>query len=639
MRRVSSLLLSICILVSPLLLTSCSAGDVEAEQTEQSAVAIEETAEPSESLEWQYDVSFPDWQDRSMYGANNRMGFYGYSGQGEVLITPSSDAGSFSLYINDMKVDTSDITPGKTYTLDISDIARDGRNSLQLSDLSEGEVRVRIPYPTVISGDLADAGISEGAIELIDSIISCDIGNGFPSAQIAIVRHGRLVYQNAWGNVRTYDENGDPVEAPAVTDDTLYDLASVSKMYSVNYALQYLMTIGEADPDMKIVDILGEGFAEDTVDIAYEGYDPIPLDTNKLWKSELTIRDLLRHQGGFPAGPQYFNDRYDNASQYFDSDNGNILYVGTGSDDSAREATLEQIFKTPLMYEPGTNTMYSDLDYMILCYCIEEITGQRLDEFLNETFWEPMGLTHITYNPLDNGFTADDCAATELMGNSRDGNVSYTGIRMNTIQGEVHDPNAYYCMAGVSGHAGLFANASDLAILASVMLTGGYGNHRFFAQNVIDLFTAIQNEDDPGYGLGWWREGDHTRDYYFGSVSSSEAFGHQGFTGTLTVIDPANDMVIVILTNKIHSNILEGDETLNTYNGNLYTTATLGFVPQIIEMGLDSESVDEAIWASMAGDIAADILRVINDNGITDHNHPRWRAYEAMLEAQQLVSE
>ena len=67
--------------------------------------------------------------------------------------------------------------------------------------------------------------------------------------------------------------------------------------------------------------------------------------------------------------------------------------------------------------------------------------------------------------------------------------------------------------------------------------------------------------------------------------------------------------------------------------------AVLGFVPQIIEMGLDSESVDEAIWASMAGDIAADILRVINDNGITDHNHPRWRAYEAMLEAQQLVSE
>jgi CubicO group peptidase (beta-lactamase class C family) len=644
MKRIVSVVITFSLIMSSIVMSSCSMGDSEPDPTvhpkeivieeavsETQGVVIEESAAPDDSLEWQYDVNFPDWQDRSMYGANNRMGFFCYQGQGSIFITPDSNAGSFNLYINDISIDTADMTPGTTYELDISGISRSGTNSLQLSSLTQGEVNVKIPYPVVIDGTLEDAGIAQGAVDLIDSIINADIENGFPSAQMAIVRHGQLVYQNAWGNVRTYDESGAPIDAAPVTNDTLYDLASVTKVMSVNYALQYLVTQGLVDIDTPIVDILGDRFAEDTIEIQYEGYDAVSLETNKQWKSELTIRDLLQHQGGFPAGPQYFNDRYDNAAQNFDSDNGNILYVGTGADEASRELTLDMICQTPLMYEPGTDSVYSDLDYMILCYVVEAITGQRIDEFLEQTFWDPMGLDHITYNPLDNGFTADDCAATELMGNSRDGNASYTGIRMNTIQGEVHDPNAYYCMAGISGHAGLFSNATDLAILASVMLSGGYGNNRYFSVNVMDEFTSIQDGDNPGYGLGWWREGDHTRDYFFGSVTDSNTYGHQGFTGTLIYIDPENDLVIAILTNKIHSNILAGDPTLNSYNGNFYTTASLGFAPEIIEIGLDADNIDDGIWADMATDMAADMMRSIEQNGITDQAHPKWRAYDALM--------
>ena len=525
------------------------------------------------------------------------------------------------------------MTPGKTYTMDIAGIARNGRNSLQLSDLTEGNVQVKIPYPIVIDGTIADVGIQEGAIELIDAIISSDIEYGFPSAQVAVIKDGRLVYENSWGNVRTYDDYGEPVDAPPVTSDTLYDIASVTKVYSVNFAVQYLVTQGLLDLDTKIVDILGTGFSEDTVDIEYKGFTHIPISQNKEWKAQLTVRDLLRHQGGFPAGPLYYDDRYNNSLQDISSHDCNSFYVGTDADAAAREKTMQMIFKTPLLYEPRSKVLYSDLDFMILCFCVEKITGKGLDQYLEEVFWEPLGLTHITYKPLENGFSKDDCAATELLHEQTDINRKYWGQRTTTIQGEVHDPNSYYSMAGVSGHAGLFANATDLAILGSVMLTGGYGNHRFFSQNVIDEFTAIQNEDFPGYALGWWREGDHTRDYYFGSVMDSKAFGHQGFTGTLVVIDPENNMVMVILTNKLHTKVEYGD-----FAGKSFQTSWLGFVPQILEIGLQGEEVDPGIWASMAGDMAAVAKRTIDDKEIKDHEHPLWKAYESLLEAQRKVS-
>ena len=621
----------------------------ESSQTEDTEGSVEPTAEPADApavtvtgassgddIEWQIDVSFPDWKGSrsSSYAVNNRIGFYSYSGQGEIYVKPDGSCGSFSMYINGYRIDTSEMKAGGEYRADISSVTVNGLNSLQISDITEGTVGIRIAYPTVIPGTLSDAGLSEEAIKLIDCIISSDIENGFSSAQLAVVKDGKLIYEGAWGNVMTYDRNGEAVDAPAVTTDTLYDLASNTKMYSVNYAVQYLMTRGMISPDDRIVDILGQQFADDTIEIDYEGYEAVSLETNREWKASLTVRDLLCHQAGFPSGPQYFNDRWDNATCDFDSDNGNVLYAGTGADEKTREETLAQIFRTPLMYEPGTATMYSDLDYMILCYCVEEITGMRMDEFLSEVFWKPMGLTHITYAPLENGFTPDQCAATELMGNSRDGHVRYTGIRDDVVRGEVHDPNAYYCMAGVSGHAGLFSNATDLAILASVMLTGGYGENMYFSRDVIDLFTSPKSADDPDYGLGWWREAYHGRDWYFGSVSSTDIFGHQGFTGTLTVIDPDEDLVIVLLTNKIHSRILEGDETLNKYKGGFYTTATLGFVTEIIEMGINDSS-DHDLYVSLLSDMIADAERVIDEECITDPDHPRMRAYKALTDAKE----
>ena len=604
--------------------------DTEVTEVTDTKIVIEETVIPD--FEWQLDVTFPDWRGdvSSTYPINNCVGFYGYSGQGRIYLECDDDVSAFDLFINGRKIDVSSATPGKSYLADISGVTVNGVNSVQVSALEEGNVRVCIPYPVIITGTPDEVGIDDGAFDLIDRIISADIENGFSSAQLAVIKDGRLVYENSWGNVKTYDENKEPAESAPVTADTLYDLASNTKMYSVNYALQYLLTKGEIDLNSRVVDIMGNSFVHDTIKIDYEGYDEVSLDTNKRWKEELTIRDLLRHQGGFPPGPHYYNDRYDHATQDFDSDKGNVIYVGTAGDDKTREDTWEALCKTPLMYEPGSNTVYSDVDYMILCYCIEKITGKRLDEYLSEVFFDPMELEHITYNPLENGFLADDCAATELMGNTRDGRLHYSGIREYTLQGELHDPNAYYCMAGVSGHAGLFSSATDLAKLGSVMLTGGYGDKKYFSRDVIDLFTAPKSEAYPNFGLGWWREADHRRDWYFGSITDSNAFGHQGFTGTLSVIDPDNDLVVVLLTNKIHTPMMENDETLGKWYGNFYTTASLGFAPQIIKMGL-AEDVDKSVWNNLVSDMAADAKRQIDNDGITDEEHPKMKAYKALL--------
>ncbi len=213
---------------------------------------------------------------------------------------------ALTFILNNRKLDVSALTSGKTYAADISEIAMNGLNSLQVSGLTESTVRVCIPYPEVIEGSIKDAGISEESIKLIDMIINADIEQGFTSAQLAIIKDGKLVYQNAWGNVKTYNEQGEPANSNPVTNDTLYDLASNTKMYSVNYALQYLVTQGEIDINAKVADILGAGFYEDVIQIDYENYDAVSLETNKEWKANLTLRDLLCHQGGFPPGPQYF---------------------------------------------------------------------------------------------------------------------------------------------------------------------------------------------------------------------------------------------------------------------------------------------------------------------------------------------
>ena len=486
------------------------------------AASVKVTSRGSVSGGWQGEPVFPNWKGLDDTLAMNHMyTFVGYAGQGTLCVEPEAGVTGFNLFVNNRQINTAAMAAGGVWNVDISGQTINGRNTIQVGGIRPRgkKVTVRVGYPTVQEGSLQDVGIDRDALELLEQIIQADVNNGFPSAQMAIVKNGKLVYQNAWGKVNSYNPDGTPkTDSPAVTNDTLYDLASNTKMYTANYALQYLVTQGKANLDSRLVDLLGSAFVEDTIDITYNGYENPGLKVNKQWKAELTLRDILRHQAGFPADPQYHNDSFDQCAQKTVPGATNVLFSGWDGSAATRAATLKSIFKTPLMYKPGTKTVYSDVDYMLLAFAIEAITGKGLDAFLKETFWDPMGLTHTTYNPLLNGFAANDCAATELNGNTRDGAISFTGVRTATIQGQVHDEKCYYAMGGISGHAGLFSNATELAKLASVMLTGGYGENRYFSRNVMDAFTAPKKEDAANWGLGWWREGDNQRCWYFGTT-------------------------------------------------------------------------------------------------------------------------
>ena len=597
---------------------------------------------------WQLAASFPDWKgspDNSL-AMNSVAGFESRHGQGRLYVAPSEGITSFSLYINEVPVDTSGMEAGKVYEVDYSAIAPDGMSSVQVTDIlpiaSEEKVSIYAAYPEVLPGTLEEAGISEDAAGLVSDIIESDIRNGFTSAQLAVIRHGRLVYENAWGSLNSYYQDGTPIpegERTPVTTDTLYDLASVTKMFGVNYALQKLVTDGEISLDARVADYLGEKFYEDTIKIEYtEGEDSDP-EVQKEWKAELTLRDLLKHQGGFPPDPRYFNPWLNTEKQEYDPTWSipNKLFAGNGGDEETRRETVAAICRTPLMYEPGTKTMYSDVDYMLLGIVIEQVTGTDLDTYLKETFLQPMGLTHITYNPLDNGFSAEDCAATELNGNTRDGAVSFPGVRTETVQGTVHDEKAYYSMGGISGHAGLFGNAADLAKLASVMLTGGYGGNRYFSRNVMDTFMAPKKEDAANWGLGWWREGDFQRSWYFGTQSPSDTIGHQGWTGTLIMIDPGRDLVIAYLTNKINSPVTDKVKDPNKFNGNWYTASSLGFVAQILGVGMDSGRDVSAQLRSLLFSMTEDALKLIPEGAAG--GHPSVRSAESLLSLYRSMGE
>ncbi|MBQ6735089.1 MAG: DUF1343 domain-containing protein [Lachnospiraceae bacterium] len=402
-----------------------------------------------------------------------------------------------------------------------------------------------------------ESGIPVERLALLERMVERDVAQGFPGAQLAVMKDGVLVYEKAWGTTCIEHPlvNGEVAQVP-VTSDTLFDLASVTKMFGVNYALQKLVTDGVISFDDTVASFLGESFLDHT-----EERRETDAETMRKWKEEITLRDLMHHSAGCPADPRSFG-----------------FYLDTILHSADREEILQALYRVPLVYAPGTDAVYSDMDYMLLGLVVEQVTGKDLDTYLKESFCTPLGLSHITYTPLEHGFSKEQIAATALTGNTLDGRVRLQGLRAHTLQGEVHDENAWYAMGGVSGHAGLFGNATDLAKLASLMLDGEYEGQRFFSEEVIRAVTAKGLMPEAGWGLGWWYMED-------GGRGASTAFGHNGFTGTIVRIDPEEKLVIVYLTNRINSPVVQDPGSEYLFTGSRYTSASLNTVLNILVTG------------------------------------------------------
>ena len=403
-----------------------------------------------------------------------------------------------------------------------------------------------------------DVGFSSEKLEKVDQLIEKEVAAGFPGAALIVIKDGKIVKNESYGYKKKFDGHTPLKNFLEMENDTLFDLASNTKMYAVNFALQKLVSEGKLDVHARVQEYIPE-------------FKDTELDVIK-GKDTMKIIDVLHHTAGFKPDPQYHNPKVSKE-----------LYS------QEREKTIEFINKTPLTYVPGTQNVYSDVDYMLLGTIIEKITGQKLDEYVENEMYKPLKLKDTVYNPLQKGFKPKDIAATELLGNTRDGVIDFPNIRKYTLQGEVHDEKAFYSMEGVSGHAGLFSTTSDLAVLLQVMLNGGgYGNHTLFDQETIDEFVAPSDMNST-YGLGWRRNGNDSMEWMFSPYASDSAYGHTGWTGTVTIIDPEKDLGIVLLTNKKHSPLVNPAVNSNQFFGDLFTTGSYGSVVTAVYEALESK--------------------------------------------------
>ncbi|SFB93486.1 CubicO group peptidase, beta-lactamase class C family [Bacillus sp. OV322] len=400
-----------------------------------------------------------------------------------------------------------------------------------------------------------DAGFSSSKLKEVDSLIKNEIDNGFPGAVLLVIKDGKIVKNTAYGYAKKYDRGTLLKHPKKMKTTTMFDLASNTKMYSVNFALQHLVSQGKIDLNQTVSHYIPQ--FRDSAEDKIKG------------KDTLRLIDILHHTAGFPPSVEYYNPKL--AGDLYTTD---------------RSKVLQMISRTPLDYQPGTKNIYSDLDYMLLGFIIEKVTGKRLDQYAEEKLYKPLGLKHTLFNPLQKGFKPEDFAATELNGNTRDGAIYFPGIRTYTLQGEVHDEKAFYSMGGVSGHAGLFSTTGDLAVLLQVILNdGGYGNVRLFDKQTIDQFLA-PSDMNPTYGLGWRRNGNSSMHWMFSPYASENAVGHTGWTGTLTVIDREKNLGIVLLTNKKHSPVADPQKDPNKFLGDTYGISQYGNVVSAVYQAL-----------------------------------------------------
>ena len=328
--------------------------------------------------------------------------------------------------------------------------------------------------------------MSAARLAKIDHVIMRGIqAGGYPGAAVVVGRKGAAVWERGFGRLSWTSES-----APVTATQTLFDLASLTKVVGTTTALMILFDEGKVgldDPVSKYIPQFAGGE-----------------------KDFVTVRHLLEHRSGLPAGRD--------------------LWRLARTPEEARAAVIE----TPLSYHPGQYVEYSDLGADMLGFVVEAASGQRLDQFLAQRVWGPLGMTDTFFRPADSLFYR--IAPTEI-----------NPPRGYPLRGEVHDENAF-TLGGIAGHAGLFSSAADLAVFAQMMLNGGeYNGTRIIADSTVGIFTTRAARTRA---LGWDTCGG---DGSCGNYLSERAYGHTGFTGTSLWIDPDRDMFVILLTNRVHA--------------------------------------------------------------------------------------
>jgi len=374
-----------------------------------------------------------------------------------------------------------------------------------------GEIPVRGHLPVTIPGIEMKAGFgievpadpmklatmdvrAEAQLQPAFDVIEAAVKDkAFPGATLAVGYRGK-VSLHAFGKL-SYDAN-----SASVNTDTMYDIASLTKV------------VGTATITEKLVE--GDFPVPLDLDAKVERYLPEWISGSQAeWRHRVTVRHLLTHTSGLPAFKEYWRTS------------------------KGKQDTLNRIFVEPLEYEPGTKMIYSDLGIILLAEIIHRMTGKTLDVLAHDNIFSALGMNHSMYLPPKKIWPT--IAPTEIDNQ----------LRHRLIQGEVHDENAF-AIGGVSGHAGLFSTAPDLAAFCQMLLNGGvYAHQRIVRRATIAQFTTPQELSNRTRTLGWVVPSEGG---FMGHSYGPHSFGHTGFTGTSIYIDPDRQLFVVLLTNRVH---------------------------------------------------------------------------------------
>lgn len=367
-----------------------------------------------------------------------------------------------------------------------------------------------------------ELGIDSKKLNKIDSIVKKGIKDKvFPGCQILVAKNGKVIYQKSFG-YHTYENK------IKVKNNDLYDLASITKIAASTLSL------------MKLVDDKKVSFDEQ---LCY--YLP---ELNGSNKQNIVLREMLTHQAGLKdwipfwmktvkKDGSYKEGIYNTTpNDFFTKRVANDLYINKNYEDTI----YKQIADSPV--KDAGRYVYSDLGYYYLKKIIEKETQAALNIYVQKTFYAPLGLSTMTYKPLAK-FDLDRIVPTEFDAK----------FRKQLIHGDVHDQGAAM-LGGVGGHAGLFSDANDLAVLMQMYMNKGeYGGVRYIDTATISECTKCQYCKDNRRAIGFDKpEMNPEKDSPVCGCVSYLSFGHAGFTGTLAWADPENQLVYIFLSNRVY---------------------------------------------------------------------------------------
>ncbi|MFH1923210.1 MAG: exo-beta-N-acetylmuramidase NamZ domain-containing protein [Planctomycetota bacterium] len=360
-----------------------------------------------------------------------------------------------------------------------------------------------------------------GDLKEIDAVVAEGIEAGeMPGCVVMIGRRGKVVFLKAYG-----DRQIEP-ERVAMTTDTVFDMASLTKPVATATSVMILLQEGKLRLEDRV--------AEHVPEFGNHG------------KEEITVFELLTHQGGLIP------------------DNSLADYA------DGPEKAWERIFALSLREPPGSKFIYTDVGYLMLGELVRRISGNSVDEFARERIFQPLGMTETGYLPDES--LRRRAAPTEKRDDA-------------WMQGEVHDPRAYL-LGGVAGHAGLFSTAADLAVYAQMMLEGGaYQGVRVLERSTLATMTTPYPVSSGRRGLGWDMRTGYSSNR--GRSFSDRAFGHGGFTGTAMWIDPGLELFVIFLSNRLHP---DGKGSVNPLAGRIGTIAADAIdapPPPVVLTGID----------------------------------------------------